>query len=147
MPHVDDWSLIGVPGFEKRWEVLSELIALWWTVIVGFQSVSIRLSSIVRQRIGIDRTLVISIIKYLVTIIRLKKGRDFSIAGGAVKKSLDGIAKYPKSSFLPRLSVYYVCHLWKESVLTLNIWRFFGVSVRYSVVFFYTGKKCLVCFQ
>ena len=27
-PYVDDWSLIGVPGFERRWEVLSELIAL-----------------------------------------------------------------------------------------------------------------------
>ena len=64
-------------------------------MIVGFQNVSIRLSSIVRQRIGIDRTLVISIIKYLVTVIRLKKKRrDFSIAGGRVKKSLDGIAKY-----------------------------------------------------
>ena len=56
--------------------------------------ISIRLSSIVRQRIGIDRTLVISIIKYLVTIIRLKKRRDFLIAGGTEKKSLDGIAKY-----------------------------------------------------
>ena len=47
-----------------------------------FPKYAIRLSSIVRQRIGIDRTLVISIIKYLVTIIRLKKRRDFSIAGG-----------------------------------------------------------------
>ena len=56
VPHVDDWSLIGVPGFEKRWEVLSELIALWWTVIVGFQSVSVRLSSIVRQRISLPRS-------------------------------------------------------------------------------------------
>ena len=77
-----------------------------------FPKYAIRLSSIVRQRIGIDRTLVISIIKYLVTVIRLKKKRrDFSIAGGRVKKSFDGIAKYPKSSFFPTLSVYYVCHL------------------------------------
>ena len=82
------WEKMGGGG------VLSELIALWWTVIVGFQNVSIRLSPIVRQRIGIDRTLVISLIKHLVTIIRLKKRRDFSIAEGTAKKSLHGIANY-----------------------------------------------------
>ena len=53
-------------------------------MIVGFQSVPIRLSVIVRQRIGIDRRLVISIVKYLVTVIHLR--RYFSIAGGTVKK-------------------------------------------------------------
>ena len=42
-----------------------------------FPKYAIRLSSIVRQRIGIDRTLVISIIKYLVTVIRLKKKKRF----------------------------------------------------------------------
>ena len=41
-----------------------------------FPKYAIRLSSIVRQRIGIDRTLVISIIKYLVTVIRLKKKEE-----------------------------------------------------------------------
>ena len=42
-----------------------------------FPKYAIRLSSIVRQRIGIDRTLVISIIKYLVTVIRSKKKKRF----------------------------------------------------------------------
>ena len=125
--------------------VLSELIALWLTVIVGFQNVSIRLSPIVRQRIGIDRTLVISLIKHLVTIIRLKKRRDFSIAGGTAKKSVDGIANYRSQvTFFP--DAKRICLSFMKGIL-INIWRFFGVSVRYSVVFFYTGKKCLVCYQ
>ena len=77
-------------------------------MIVGFQSVPIRLSVIVRQRIGIDRRLVISIVKYLVTIIHLR--RYFSIAGGTVKKSLDGIAKYPKSSLFRLLAYIFVIY-------------------------------------
>ena len=40
------------------------------------------------------------------------------------KKGLDGIAKCLNSSFFPTLSVYF-CHLWRELLLTLNIWRFF----------------------
>ena len=59
-------------------------------MIVGFQSVPIRLSAIVRQRIGIDRRLVISIVKYLVAIIRLR--RYFSIAGGTLKKKVSMVS-------------------------------------------------------
>ena len=108
-------------------------------MIVGFQKVTIRLSSIVRQRIGIDRTLVKNIIKYLVTVIRLKNP-DFSITGGTVKKSLDGIAKYlSQVIFFPDAKC--ICLSFMKGILI--IWRFFSVSVRYSVVFFYTGKKTL----
>ena len=80
MPHVDDWSSIGclvLRGDGRCCRNKSHCDEPW-------SSVSIRLSAIVRQRIGINRRLVTSIVKYLVTIIRLR--RYFSIAGGTVKK-------------------------------------------------------------